>query len=204
MSTYKINNKGTTALSENRFIEALTRTHFLVPVFMYAIIAVAIIYYDLYIGYPGAWRMIYLVPIGIVSFSFVEYFIHRYIFHFEAKTPQQESIKYKIHGVHHEYPRDKERLAMPPVFSICIGLVFYGLFKLLMGSLVLLFFPGFLLGYSIYVIIHYSVHRFHPPRNFLKILWTHHALHHYKNEKGYFGVSLPLWDHVFGTIPPKR
>ena len=30
----------------------------------------------------------------------------------------------------------------------------------------------------------------------------HHILHHYHDpEKGY-GVSSPLWDHVFGTVDP--
>ena len=120
MSTAKIYNKGTTVQFNNRFIESLTRTHFLVPVTMYSSLALAVIAYAAYIRFPDPWRMLYIIPAGILSFSVVEYFIHRYIFHFEAKNHNQELIKYKIHGVHHEYPRDKERLAMPPVFSICL------------------------------------------------------------------------------------
>ena len=204
MEHYKISNKGTTALFNNRFFESLTRTHFMVPIALYTISAIVIVNYTFYINMAAPWQMFYLIPLGIFSFSLVEYALHRFAFHFEAKTEKQQQVKYKIHGVHHEYPRDKDRLAMPPVISICIALVFYGIFKLLLGDLVLYFFPGFLLGYCIYLFIHYSVHRFAPPRNFLKILWTHHALHHYKDENSYFGVSLPLWDYVFGTLPESK
>ena len=201
MSIAKIFNKGTTTLSDNRFIESLTRTHFLVPVIFYSSLAIAIIAFTLCNHFPDPLKILYILPLGVFSFTIVEYFIHRFIFHFEPKNKTQEKIKYKIHGVHHEYPRDKDRLAMPPVFSICLALIFYGIFKSLMGNLVLYFFPGFLLGYVVYLIIHYVVHRFRPPHNFLKILWTHHALHHYKNDNAFFGVSMPLWDYVFGTIP---
>ena len=204
MNSYKISNKGTVTLFNNRFIEALSRTHFLTPIILYIMMASAIIFYNFNFNFPTSWRMIYMIPFGIFSFSFVEYLIHRFIFHFQAKTETQQELKYKIHGVHHEYPRDKDRLAMPPVFSICIAIIFYAFFKLVLGNLALLFFPGFLLGYCIYLLIHYAVHRFHPPKNFLKILWTHHALHHYKDDHNYFGVSVPLWDYIFGTIPPGK
>ena len=145
-----------------------------------------------------------MIPLGIFSFSFVEYLLHRFVFHFEPKSESQKALKYKIHGVHHEFPRDKDRLAMPPVISICIAVIFYVFFKLMMGNLVLFFFPGFLFGYCIYLFIHYAIHRFHPPKNILKILWTHHALHHYKDDNNYFGVSVPMWDYIFGTIPGKK
>nr|MDQ3100449.1 sterol desaturase family protein [Bacteroidota bacterium] len=40
-----------------------------------------------------------------------------------------------------------------------------------------------------------------PPKNFLGVIWKHHNLHHYVGDTGAFGVSSPLWDHVFGTMP---
>lgn len=92
---------------------------------------------------------------------------------------------------------------MPPLMSIVLALVFYMIFRWAMGPKVLLFFPGFLAGYSTYLMIHYAVHRFRPPANFFRILWTHHALHHYKEEDTAFGVSNPLWDYIFGTMPHK-
>ena len=203
MKNYKISNKGTTSIFNNRYLEMLTRTNFLFPVILYLSLALAIIIYVIYINYPGKERMLYMIPAGLLVFSLVEYLLHRFVFHFDAKTERQEEIKFKIHGVHHAYPRDKDRLAMPPVISIVLALLFYGLFRMLLKDDVILFFPGFLAGYSIYLIIHYSVHRFRPPRNFLKILWTHHALHHYKSEDTAFAVSMPMWDYIFRTLPEK-
>jgi sterol desaturase/sphingolipid hydroxylase (fatty acid hydroxylase superfamily) len=202
MRSYKISNKGTTSLFNNRFLEALTRTNFLFPVIMYMVLSVALSAFALLSGNRFI-DLLFYFPVGLLIFSLVEYLIHRFLFHFEAKSEKMEELKYKIHGVHHAFPRDKDRLAMPPVISVCLALLFYGIFRLLLAEKVFLFFPGFLAGYSIYLIIHYSVHRFRPPKNFLRILWSHHALHHYKSEDTAFAVSMPLWDYIFRTLPEK-
>lgn len=204
MRTYEVKNKGTTSLFRNRFLEALTRTHFAIPVTMYFVFATVILIYAASQSAIEFWKVVYMFPLGMLTFSLVEYAIHRWVFHFHAVTEKQLNLKYKIHGVHHEFPRDKDRLVMPPVLSILIALLFYGLFSLLTGKYVLLFFPGFLSGYSIYLLIHYAVHRYRPPAHFLKFLWTHHALHHYKSEDAAFGVSNPFWDYLFGTMPSKN
>jgi 4-hydroxysphinganine ceramide fatty acyl 2-hydroxylase len=204
MRSYKISNKGTISLFNNKLLEALTRTNFLFPLLLYFLLSIAMIIYNIYQQRADLFEMIWCIPAGILFFTLIEYIIHRFVFHFDAKNEKQEAIKFKMHGVHHAYPRDKERLAMPPVISICLALIFYGLFKLILGHYVYYFFPGFLSGYSIYLLIHYSIHRFRPPRNFLKILWTHHALHHYKDENAAYGVSMPLWDYVFKTLPPEK
>jgi sterol desaturase/sphingolipid hydroxylase (fatty acid hydroxylase superfamily) len=57
------------------------------------------------------------------------------------------------------------------------------------------------LGYAGYLFVHYIVHAYPPPKNRLKQLWINHSVHHYKDGKKAFGVSPPLWDYVFGTMP---
>ena len=32
-------------------------------------------------------------------------------------------IQYMAHGVHHEFPKDKDRLAMPPLLSVTIATI---------------------------------------------------------------------------------
>ncbi|MBH0196947.1 MAG: hypothetical protein HP494_15485 [Nitrospira sp.] len=107
-------------------------------------------------------------------------------------------------GVHHEFPKDKDRLAMPVPLSLVLASFFFFVFLPVTGKNIWLFFPGFLSGYSSYLFIHYAVHRFRQPRNFLSILWKHHALHHYKSEDTAFGVTFPLWDHIFKTMPTDK
>jgi 4-hydroxysphinganine ceramide fatty acyl 2-hydroxylase len=70
-----------------------------------------------------------------------------------------------------------------------------------MGDYGLIFFAGFVAGYSTYLIIHYAVHALKPPKNFLRYLWRHHSHHHYSSVDTAFGVSLPFWDVLFGTMP---
>ena len=37
------------------------------------------------------------------------------------------------------------------------------------------------------------------PFKWMKPIWRNHRLHHYKNDQKGFGVSLHIWDLVFGT-----
>jgi 4-hydroxysphinganine ceramide fatty acyl 2-hydroxylase len=204
MKDFKIDNKGSGQLFQNKFLEKLTRTHFLVPVILYFVVSALCIFHGYQVLAAGFWKIIYMFPLGWLTFTLVEYLIHRYIFHFNATTEKELNIQYSIHGVHHEFPRDKDRLVMPPVMSIVVAIIFFSIFSLVTGIYVWLFFPGFASGYSVYLLIHYSVHRFRPPANFLKYLWKHHSLHHYHSIEVAFGVSFPLWDHLFGTMPKSR
>ena len=72
-----------------------------------------------------------------------------------------------------------------------------------MGDFVFAFLPGFLVGYASYLFVHYIVHAYAPPKNFFKALWVNHSIHHYKDNTVVFGVSSPLWDYVFRTMPKK-
>ena len=140
---------------------------------------------------------------GMLAWTLVEYIIHRFVFHFISDNPKTQRVIYKLHGIHHEYPRDRERLFMPPVPSLIVAAFFFGIEYLLFGWNVLGFFSGFLFGYLLYGSMHYAIHAFTPP-GFLKALWRNHHLHHYKYPEKGFGVSSVIWDHIFGTIPPKK
>ena len=48
------------------------------------------------------------------------------------------------------------------------------------------------------------VHVYQPPKNFLKVLWINHSVHHYKHGEYVFGVSSPLWDYIYGTMKEKK
>ncbi len=53
--------------------------------------------------------------------------------------------------------------------------------------------------------IHYLVHsRYRPRSRFLRRLYRHHRLHHFKNEHYWFGVSMITGDRVLGTAPDHR
>ena len=120
-----------------------------------------------------------------------------------VEKPRAQRFVYTMHGVHHEFPRDKERLFMPPVPSLIIASILFSTTYFAIGWNALAFFPGFLFGYLMYGSMHYAIHAFAPPK-FLKALWRNHHLHHYKSPDKGFGVSSVLWDVVFRTVPKKE
>lgn len=146
----------------------------------------------------------WLLPTGILSWTLVEYLMHRFAFHFESENETGKKLIYMLHIIHHDHPTDSDKLYQPPLVNMVIISLLYGFFYLLMGNLVYLFLPGIIFGYLAYSTIHFVIHKFKPPFEFLKPLWRHHNLHHYRFQDKAFGVSSPFWDLIFGTMPPKE
>ncbi|RNL85923.1 fatty acid hydroxylase [Sinomicrobium pectinilyticum] len=193
--------KGSAKLFNNPILEKLTHTHISMPLIIFTVIAAVLIYYGIVEKGFRVPEMILLFIAGAVFFTFIEYIMHRYFYHMPATTEKRKKIAYTMHGVHHDYPKDKSRLAMPPVLSLIIATVFFVLYRAVMGDYAFGFLAGFLMGYNAYLGVHYSVHAFKVPNNFLKVLWYHHSIHHYREPDRAFGVSSPLWDHIFRTMP---
>ncbi len=145
--------------------------------------------------------------LGLFFWTPTEYLMHRFVFHFRPRNPTQERIIYLFHGVHHHQPQCKTRLVMPPIVSVPLAAVFYGLFTLVMGGLlqapqwVSPMVSGFTIGYLTYDLTHYATHHMPMRSGFARYLKRYHMMHHYKTPDQRFGVSSPLWDYVFGTKP---
>lgn len=200
MKFAKIHNKGQARLFHNRFLEVLTKSNPLVIWGIYLPTIFASIYYSASRLNYGTWHIIILFLAGMFFWTFFEYIMHRFIFHWVTESPRAQKVVYVMHGNHHHYPRDRERLFMPPVPSIILASLIFGLLFLVMGNYAFGFFPGFMLGYLLYGSMHYAIHAWNPPFKWMKPLWRNHHLHHYKDDHHGFGVSTTLWDRVFGTM----
>lgn len=196
--------RGENRMFTNPILEKLTHTHIAWPLSIFYGLSVILLAYTFYYGILGTSASVLLWFAGLLVFTLVEYLIHRYTFHMEPTTPKKERLQYVLHGVHHDYPKDKSRLAMPPLVSIVLASVFFLLYRLTLGTYGIPFTAGFVAGYASYLCVHYSVHAFPPPKNFLRVLWIHHALHHYQQPDAAYGVSTPFWDIIFRTMPEKR
>ena len=200
MKFEKINNKGQARLFDNPALELLTKGH---PLVIWGIYLPMIIGFPWYaatrLGVKG-WMVALIIASGIFFWSFFEYIMHRFLFHFASDSPRVQRFIYVMHGNHHEYPRDKQRLFMPPVPSLILASAIFGVQYIFLREITFMFFPGFILGYLIYGSMHYAIHAWNPPLRFMKPLWRNHHLHHYKSEDKGFGVSSSVWDHVFGTF----
>lgn len=200
MKFEKIHNKGQAQLFRNSYLEMLTKTHPLVIWSIYMPVFAGLPFYSyLELGFP-VWQIAVLFIIGMFCWTLVEYIMHRFLFHMISESERAQRIIYIMHGNHHHFPRDKERLFMPPVPSLIIASILFFLFYFFMGSYVFMFFPGFILGYLIYGTMHYAIHAWNPPFKWMKPLWRNHHLHHYKHEAKGYGVSTTLWDRIFGTM----
>ena len=196
-------NNGSVRMFDNPVLERMSRTHISIPITMFLGIGTVSLYYAISTTEIGLGTGLLVTCLGLLAFTLLEYMMHKHLFHMEPDTEIKDKIQYSTHGVHHDYPRDKDRLAMPPVISALYTVIFYLVFTLVMGDYALYFLPGFLIGYSLYLGVHFVVHAYQPPKNFLKVLWVNHAIHHYKNPDVAFGVSSPLWDMLLGTMPKK-
>ncbi len=196
-------------LFKSDFLEFFTHVHPITIIVIWVPYALYMLYwgYSLRPAGAGLGYMFAAFLTGLFIWTFVEYNIHRFFFHFCPKTPWQERIVFLFHGVHHLQPRMKTRLVMPPVVSIPLGALFLFLFNMLFGKVLGLPYwvgplvSGFTLGYLTYDLMHYATHHFPMRWGVFKYLKRHHMLHHYKTPDQRFGVSSPFWDWVYGTLP---
>ena len=194
---YVSNSEESIKLFENPFMNALSKVHWSVPL----IIFVPTISFLLYKGLVSP-ELAYasiggLFILGIFVWTFTEYFLHRFVFHFHPTSEFGKKIHFIFHGIHHDYPCDKLRLVMPPSVSIPLATAFFFFFRLFFsGDGIFPFFAGFLLGYLVYDMFHYMIHHVQVKGKLWNALKSHHLKHHYVDDERGFGVSSKLWDLI--------
>ncbi|MFV9924796.1 MAG: sterol desaturase family protein [Francisella endosymbiont of Hyalomma scupense] len=130
--------------------------------------------------------------VGIVLGSFIEYFIHRVIFH---HCP----VFKELHQLHHDKPI--ELIGNPTyvslqVYIICVFLPLCFILNLAYASII---FSAFLLDLLFYFIIHHTTHHVRSKKgSILNWYKRYHVIHH-KNPNVNFSVAFPIWDIVFQT-----
>jgi sterol desaturase/sphingolipid hydroxylase (fatty acid hydroxylase superfamily) len=202
---YVSNKDETVRMFKSSFLEAFSKVHWTVPLWLFLPIISFLFYRSFATFSIDTVSVIGFVALGLFIWTVTEYLLHRFIFHFPAKSKIGKKIHFIFHGVHHDYPNDTKRLVMPPSVSFPLAALFYFLFYLILGEALLQpFFAGFLIGYLFYDITHYAIHHFNMKNKFWLAIKNHHMIHHYKHDDLGFGVSQPMWDHVFGTTYPEK
>lgn len=186
-------------LFNNPILEKLTHIHPLTPLLVFLPLISYLIYQSLMtlnfstnlLSFAG----------GLLFWTFLEYMMHRFAFHFEPKSNFGKKIVFLFHGIHHDHPKDFTRLVMPLSVSIPLSAFIYFGFISLFGFSGKMIFAGMMSGYLIYDYIHFGVHYFQSQNPLFIYLKRYHLWHHYQQPEKGFGVSNPLWDYIFRTHP---
>lgn len=147
------------------------------------------------VSYHGlTFALILAAVVGFLAWSFVEYAMHRWLFH---RTFRRD------HWLHHFRPAAYVGV---PSWQTTLGAAFLAVqligaldFDLGTGA-----FLGLAAGYLLYIFAH---DRFHHGRLGLRPGYWHerriaHLLHHAKGQEVNFGVASPAWDMLLGTYQP--
>lgn len=193
-------NHASQRMFQSDFLEFFSR----IPPWQPPVIFGPIIAYNLYRGFSvaPALAVVGLYLLGLLFWSLMEYWAHRVVFHWDARSKFGKRLIWILHGVHHDWPNDKLRLVFPPGLSIPLAVGFFFLFQAILGPVhVYAAFAGLATGYLAYDMIHYATHHFSFDGGPMKYLRKYHMAHHFKHEPTRYGVTSPLWDYVFGTAP---
>jgi dihydroceramide fatty acyl 2-hydroxylase len=191
-------------LFESDLLNFFSRVHPAIPALLFVPVAVAMVWLGADRGLAAP-KLALLALGGGVIWTLTEYWLHRLVFHWEPDNAFGRRMHFIIHGIHHDHPNDRLRLVMPPAVSVPLAVLFFLAFAFVFGTPAAYpLFGGFLAGYLLYDYTHYYVHHFVPRTRLGKRLREQHMRHHFQDHRFGYGVSSPLWDVVFRTLPRVR
>ena len=194
------NSQESSRMFKNDFLESMSKMHFSLPLIIFIPVIAFFMYRAVSVFHEPALYIILLFIAGAFTWSLTEYLMHRFLFHYKPTSETGKRLHFVFHGVHHDYPNDAKRLVMAPSVSIPLAILYYYLFRLLMGEQhVASFFSGFVAGYLFYDMTHYAIHHLTFKNGLWMKLKTRHMMHHYRDDDNGYGVSSNFWDIVFGT-----
>ena len=136
--------------------------------------------------------ILFLMSLGLFSWTFFEYIIHRFILH-------GNNVLQEAHTQHHENPYSL--IATSTLFGALLFTIILYIPSMLITNFWIgtSFTIGNLIGYAYYGWLHYALHRQSTTRKWLRGKKKFHAIHHnFENKK--FGVTTSFWDHIFRTL----
>ncbi len=152
-----------------------------------------------------------LPVVGILAiWPIQEWMIHVFILHFKPIRLGRRTIDFRVpkkHREHHSDPWNYDILFIPMqsfLYSVpLVAAVWYAVMPT--TELAWTGITAHLLLSLHYEWIHYMVHtRYTPTTRYYQRLWKNHRLHHFKNEKFWYGVTRLEGDWLLRTQPAAK
>jgi sterol desaturase/sphingolipid hydroxylase (fatty acid hydroxylase superfamily) len=159
----------------------------------------------------GGWSWGDLVVAAIILGlePLTEWVIHVTVLHLRPVTIRGRTfdpIVSRRHRAHHADPKLIKYVLIPRgvvLRLLVFSLPFYWLVTPTLREGV----TAVVTGYSmllLYEWTHFLIHSAYAPQSwYYRSIWRAHRLHHYRNEKYWFGVTINLADHVLRTFPQR-
>lgn len=140
-----------------------------------------------------------LLAAGGLLWTFTEYGLHRFVFHWRPESAGLAGLVFIMHGNHHAVPNDPLRNLMPPIVSLPVGALVWLAMLAAAGPAGSWLFLGWMAGYVGYDLVHYACHQWPMRGRIARMLKTHHMRHHHHQEAGNFAITGMMWDRLFRT-----
>ncbi len=146
-------------------------------------------------------KLLLWIVLGVLSWSFFEYFVHRVGYHKRTNSRKLQWFLDAFHLHHHKNLKDYRVLNAGFLLMYPLTIIILVVIYLLTNSIVLT--VGFGLGktfyYLFYEYVHYQIHKKIHKKGYLNLFQKYHLYHHYKNWNVNFGNTITIWDKVFNT-----
>jgi hypothetical protein len=155
--------------------------------------AVAVSFWMLALRYvPGTWATwISIVLAGLSLYGLMEYLFHRWIYH-GGRSPAASG-----HLMHHEDPQ--ALIALPFFSPATVGFVLWFLLRPMLGDgEASLMMAAVATNFLYYGLLHHSHHHDRLKAGYFRRMRGYHLIHHHFPDRN-FGLTMTLWDWVFGT-----
>jgi sterol desaturase/sphingolipid hydroxylase (fatty acid hydroxylase superfamily) len=173
------------------------------PLFLYTAVVVCLL--TLTHDQTLSWNTSFvLLASGLLSWGLIEYGLHRFVFHYDARSELGRKIVYAAHLSHHENPDARGKIFSSLVISAPLATAYLLLARFTTGSwrAAGYLFTGLIIGYFYYEWLHFRSHHRRAKFRLFRYLKKYHLLHHHQTPELRFGVSSPLFDIIFGTFRP--
>ncbi len=162
------------------------------------------------------WRDAVVVAGVIGATPVVEWMIHVYLLHakpIRIAGRRHDLLAAREHRAHHQAPAVLDGVLIPvyavlifiPLIALTVWGMSFPIHVVLGGDRIAHAATGLLVSYAIlasYEWCHFLIHTPYRPRGrYYRSIWRGHRLHHYKNERYWFGVTSTVGDHLLRTAP---